>query len=218
LQPAAFVLAGRATFVPHRTVNPGPERTTTVTITAPMSWPCPARQRKQIERMCLTRMRSRPPALPRRLRRLGHEDGSRPGRPSPRAQASAEALAFPYGVGAWTGPRPRSAVERGAAKGVLTTCQRDRTGRPVPDHQHPASPDSLLRPAKTAPPSTSGPPLPRTSKPVRAVALPCCPRRRGDRLSLSPERRRACMAGEHKSRPWSALGPRGNGNAGPRRA
>src|SRR5215211_1680591 len=35
----ASVLAGRVTCVPHRTVDHGPERTTTGTVTPPTSWP-----------------------------------------------------------------------------------------------------------------------------------------------------------------------------------
>ena len=37
--PVEAELTGRATRVPHRTIKPGPERTTTVALTLQVSWP-----------------------------------------------------------------------------------------------------------------------------------------------------------------------------------
>jgi NADPH:quinone reductase-like Zn-dependent oxidoreductase len=49
--------ARRATRVPYRRVNHGAERTTTVTVTTPMTSPCPLYQLERIPRICLIRMR-----------------------------------------------------------------------------------------------------------------------------------------------------------------
>jgi hypothetical protein len=56
---ADVVLAGHATRVPDRTVIFGPERTTTVTATYPLSRRLALLQVARIPRMCLIRMRSR---------------------------------------------------------------------------------------------------------------------------------------------------------------
>jgi hypothetical protein len=66
----AVVLAGRATRVPHRTDNPGIERTTTVTTTPSMSWPSPHDQPERIPRICLIRMRPLVQVQPGPLRRF----------------------------------------------------------------------------------------------------------------------------------------------------
>jgi hypothetical protein len=49
-------LTGRATPVPHRRVDPGTQRTTTVTSTPPTSWSSSPDQQERIPRMCLIRM------------------------------------------------------------------------------------------------------------------------------------------------------------------
>jgi hypothetical protein len=52
------ILTGRATRMPHRTVRPGCERTTTVTATLALSWSLALLQPERIPRMCLIRMSS----------------------------------------------------------------------------------------------------------------------------------------------------------------
>jgi hypothetical protein len=47
------ILTGRATRMPHRTVRAGCGRTTTVTVTTPMTSPCPLLLLERIPRMCL---------------------------------------------------------------------------------------------------------------------------------------------------------------------
>jgi hypothetical protein len=49
-------LTGRAIRVPHRRVDPGTQRTTTVTSTPPTSWSSSPDQQERIPRMCLIRM------------------------------------------------------------------------------------------------------------------------------------------------------------------
>jgi hypothetical protein len=52
-------LTGRAIRVPHPRVDPGTQRTTTVTSTPPTSWSSSPDQHERIPRICLIRMRSR---------------------------------------------------------------------------------------------------------------------------------------------------------------
>jgi hypothetical protein len=56
--PSAVILPVRATRVPYRTVKHGPQRTTTVTVTTPMTSPRPLYQLERIPRTCLIRRRS----------------------------------------------------------------------------------------------------------------------------------------------------------------
>jgi hypothetical protein len=51
-------LTGRAIRVPHPRVDPGTQRTTTVTSMPPTSWSSSPDQQERIPRMCLIRMRS----------------------------------------------------------------------------------------------------------------------------------------------------------------
>jgi hypothetical protein len=51
-------LTSRAIRVPHPRVNPGTQRTTTVTSTSPTSWSSSPDQQERILRMCLIRMRA----------------------------------------------------------------------------------------------------------------------------------------------------------------
>jgi hypothetical protein len=69
--------AGRATRVPYRRVNHGTQRTTTVTLTPPMSCPCPLGQHERIPRMCLIRMRSQVQGRPSG-NRLTQHPGEKP--------------------------------------------------------------------------------------------------------------------------------------------
>ena len=55
--PQSF-LTGRAIRVPHPRVNPGTQRTTTVTAAPPTSWSSSPDQQEGIPRICLIRMRS----------------------------------------------------------------------------------------------------------------------------------------------------------------
>jgi hypothetical protein len=48
--PSPAALAARATRVPHRTDTRGTERTTTVSLAPPMSWPAPLGQHERIPR------------------------------------------------------------------------------------------------------------------------------------------------------------------------
>jgi hypothetical protein len=92
-----FVLAGRATGVPHQTDNSGIERTTTVTSIRPLRWRLALLLLERILRMCLIRMRSQMmPALdstcgrPPAALRPGNDTTVTgvPASPSPKALAS----------------------------------------------------------------------------------------------------------------------------------
>jgi hypothetical protein len=121
LQPESL-LGGRATRVPHRTDNSGTERTTTVTVTTPASWPCPLYQLERIPRMCLIRMRSQVQVLagPPPIVAGQSVGGSQPG-------------AFDVGLGRAGAARPSSPAPPVAppepptrASGSATTTHRGR--------------------------------------------------------------------------------------------